>query len=211
EELRLRLARRVLAEDPLRLRVAEDTRRAGEDEGPHPLRVAERVAETGPPAHRLRDQPHVRDAEIGDQRGEGVDVGVGAGQVGRLAGEAEAAVVEGHARVVVAEVRHLLPPAEVAAAEPVGEHERGPAPVGLVVEPRTVVTLEKGHGARPPAQEAAARARRAPPTSTCATRPTWMVTVPRPTRRTRTSWSPAASMSRASSAGVTKRSTDWGR
>ena len=125
------------------------------------LRVPERVAEAGPAAHRLRHEPHVGETQVIDEPGEVVDVGVRAAPARRLPREAEPPVVEGHARVAVPKVRHLLPPAQVAAAQPVGEDQRGTRAVGLVVEPGAVA-LEKGHG-EPPGQ-AAAPARSARPT-----------------------------------------------
>src|SRR5262249_37586890 len=84
---------------------------------------------------------------------------LGARAVRRLAGEAEAAVIEGDAREAVLEVRHLLPPGQVAAPEAVGEYEgRAPA-VGLVVEVASRAGEER-HRLPSWASEAAARALR---------------------------------------------------
>ena len=41
---------------------------------------------------------------------------------------------EGHAGVAIAEVRHLLPPAQVIAAKAVREEEEGAGAVDLVIE-----------------------------------------------------------------------------
>ena len=147
-QVRLRARAGAGREDGVGLGRGQAPRRARHHEGAHPGRRAERVAETRPAAHRLGDQPHVGEAQVVDQRGQVFHEGRRSRPTGRLAGWAEAPVGEDDARVALAEVRDLLPPGEVAPAQPVGEDEGWSRTVGLVVE-LARRTGEKRHVADP--------------------------------------------------------------
>ena len=69
-----------------------------------------------------------------DERREIARIVGGIGTARRRARRRKAAMREGHAGVAVAEVRHLLPPAQVIAAKAVREEEEGTAAVDLVIE-----------------------------------------------------------------------------
>jgi hypothetical protein len=69
-----------------------------------------------------------------DERAEIAGVVGRIGPAGNFARRRKSAVSEGHARVGAAEMRHLLPPAQMVAAEPVGEHDRRPGAGDLVIE-----------------------------------------------------------------------------
>ena len=98
--------------------------------------------ERGPAAHRLRHDADVGRAEVIGERREIARVVVRVGTAGRRARRREAAMREGHAGVAVAEVRHLLPPAQVIAAEPMREDQEWTRAGGLVIE-ATVGAVEK--------------------------------------------------------------------
>ncbi len=69
-----------------------------------------------------------------DQGGEVAGIVGGIDTVGDRIGRREAAMGEGDAGVVGREVRHLLPPAQMVAAEPVREQQGRPAAGDFVVE-----------------------------------------------------------------------------
>src|SRR6185436_15373956 len=97
-------------------------------------RKAQRVVQAGPAAHRLRDQPHLLQAELVDERRKVVGIGIGGrGSVYRSR-RREAAVRECHAGVALREMRHLLPPGKMIAPEAVHEYERRAAALHVVVD-----------------------------------------------------------------------------
>ena len=124
----------------------------------HFRRMGDGVFEHRPAAHRLTDQAHVGEFQMIDQGSEigGVVGGIGAA-VDRT-GRREAAMGEAHAGVTWREVRDLLPPAQVIAAQAVGEQQRRSAARHLVVEiaERPLQSADAarrrlvGHGAKSP-------------------------------------------------------------
>ena len=108
--------------------------RAGEHQRAHAIRLRKRILERGPAAHGLRDDAHVARADMIDERREVARIVGGIRAARRRARRRKAAMREGHAGVAIAEVRHLLPPAQVIAAKAVREEEEGAAAVQLVVE-----------------------------------------------------------------------------
>lgn len=102
--------------------------------GAHALGPRQRVLEAGPAAHRLRHQTDVAEPEMLDQRREVAGVVGRVGPARDFARRGETAVGEGHAGMAGGEMRYLLPPAEMIAAEPVGEDDRRPFAGHLVVQ-----------------------------------------------------------------------------
>ena len=97
-------------------------------------RMGDGVVQHGPAAHRLADEAHVGELQMIDQRGEIAGIVGGIGPAGDGIRRREAAMGEGHAGVVWCEVRDLLPPAQVIAAQPMGEQQGGSAARHFVVE-----------------------------------------------------------------------------
>ena len=112
----------------------------GENEGAHALRPRQRVLQAAPAAHRLGHQSDLAEPEMVDQRRQISRIVGRIRPAGNFARRRKAAVGEGHAGTAAGEVRHLLPPAQVIAAEPVREHDRRPSAGDLVEEaaPRPV-------------------------------------------------------------------------
>src|SRR4051794_35333991 len=77
---------------------------------------------------------YISRADVHDQRREVIGIIGGIGTARRRARWCKAAMREGHAGIAAAEVRHLLPPAQMVAAKPVREHEHGPSTVYFVIE-----------------------------------------------------------------------------
>jgi hypothetical protein len=100
--------------------------------------MSERERQARPAAHRLRDERRALDAEMVEQRAQVIGERRAAGPAGDVGRHAEAAMVERHAGEALAEVRHLLPPRQMVAADAVREDEgRRPArlrAVQLVVQ-----------------------------------------------------------------------------
>ena len=108
---------------------------AGEDEGAQAVGVGGGVGGAGPAAHRLADEDGGVELEVVEEGEQVVGEAGEAGAAGGLGGEGEAAVGEHDAGAAGGEVGQLLPPAEVVAAEAVGEdHHRPRAGVGGVGE-----------------------------------------------------------------------------
>jgi GH43 family beta-xylosidase len=82
----------------------------------------------------LRHDAHIARAEMIDERREIASVLDGIRAARRRARWRKAAMREGHARISAAEVRYLLPPAQVIAAKAVREEEEGAAAVHFVIE-----------------------------------------------------------------------------
>src|SRR5581483_10840571 len=119
----------------------------------HPARLAHRIVEAAPAAHGLRDETHIPELQVVDQRRQVVDEPLDRWlPAGPRAREAEAALGEGDACVAVRECRHLLPPGELAAAEPMGEEQRRAGAVCLVVQV-AAIERQEGHGGYPPGRE----------------------------------------------------------
>ena len=100
----------------------------------HLCRMGDCVVQHGPAAHRLADQPHVGEFQMIDQGGKIVRIigGIGAARHGIR--RREAAMGEAHAGVARREMRDLLPPAQVIAAQAVGEQQGRAAARYFVVE-----------------------------------------------------------------------------
>src|SRR5436190_74984 len=96
--------------------------------------VAARL-ERSPAAHRLRHETHFAAAEMIDERAEIARIVVRVRTAGRRTRGRKAAVREGHAGVAAAEMRHLLPPAQMIAAKPVREHQQRTLAGYFIVEP----------------------------------------------------------------------------
>ena len=96
--------------------------------------MGERIFQHRPPAHRLRDEANVGKPQVIDQGGEVAGIVGGIDATRDRVGRREAAMGESHAGVAGREVRHLLPPAQVIAAQPVREDERRAAARDFVVE-----------------------------------------------------------------------------
>jgi hypothetical protein len=109
-------------------------RRRGKHERPHARRIRQREVECAPTAHRLCHDAHVAWAEVVDERRNVARIVDGIGAVGERARRRKAAMRERHAGVAVAEVRHLLPPAQVVATESVREHQHRARACNLVVD-----------------------------------------------------------------------------
>ena len=114
------------------------------------LWLAGEQAERGAPAHRMRDEVHLRDAEVVEQRPHVRAEGDAAGALSGVGGTAEGAVVEGDGRVALREGRHLLPPRHAVAAGAVRQQHgrrgrRRVRPVDLVVELEAFIEREARH------------------------------------------------------------------
>ena len=97
-------------------------------------RMGQSVFQHRPAAHRLADQAHVGQFQMIDQGGEVARVVGGIGSAGDRIRRREAAMGEGDAGVVRREMRDLLPPAQVIAAQPVGEQQGRAAARHFVIE-----------------------------------------------------------------------------
>src|SRR5688572_4542903 len=96
--------------------------------------MRKRIVEGAPAAHRLGDDPDIARAEVIDQRGEIARIVGRIGPTRRRSRWRKAAVGKRHAGVAIAEMRHLLPPAQVIAAEPVGKDQKRAGAADLVVK-----------------------------------------------------------------------------
>ncbi len=92
------------------------------------------IVQHGPAAHRLADKTHVGKFQVIDQGAEVAGIVGGIGAAGDGVGRREAAMGEGHASVSRREVCDLLPPAEMIAAQPMGEQQRRPVAGDFVVQ-----------------------------------------------------------------------------
>ena len=108
--------------------------RAAHQQRRDPLGVLHRRAQAGPAAHRLRDQRRPLDLQLIEQRNQIVHERPRAGTALPLHAAPPAAVIEHDAAVGLGEDRRLLPPGEVIAAAPVGEHNRRPVAGRFVVQ-----------------------------------------------------------------------------
>ena len=96
--------------------------------------LAQRVLQAGPAAHRLRHQRDVIQLQFLDERGKVVGIGIGRALAGHRARGRKAAVREHDAGMGGREVRDLLPPGKMVAAQAVREHDRRPLAEHLVVD-----------------------------------------------------------------------------
>src|SRR6185369_11478716 len=104
------------------------------DERAHSPRLAQRVGEAGPAAHRLGNQAHILQREMVHERREVVGkVLRGARAVEGVRGH-ETAMCECDARVARCEMGNLLPPGEMVAAQAMREHDCRSAAFDLVVD-----------------------------------------------------------------------------
>ena len=133
----------LLLQPLVELRPVNRGRGVGEHERAHALRVTHGVAERAAAAHRLRDERRALDAELVEQRLEVVDEARGALAL-RVAGSAEAALVDRDATEALAEGGELLPPGDVVAGGAVEEDEAGPLAL-LLVEQLDPVELGERH------------------------------------------------------------------
>src|SRR5579885_769551 len=110
-------------------------------------------AQHRPSAHRLAHQRGPLDSQMVKQRAQVRDERAGARTAGSFARMAEAAMVEGDALMGPGQHRNLLPPAQMAAAAAVGEHNRGSLAVRFVVEidPVDLCRWHRGPPLKPPA------------------------------------------------------------
>ena len=123
--------------DALRLAHALGIDRPGggsQHKRPQLARAAQGVLHRRPAAHRLGDDADIGQLQMLDQRREIVGIVGGVGAAGNGGRRREAAMREGHAGVAGREVRDLLPPRHVVAAEPMREQQRRPAARHLVVD-----------------------------------------------------------------------------
>jgi len=83
------------------------------------------VFDAGPATHRLRNEAHVGQLQVPDQRGEITGEVSRIRAAGNLAPRWVAAMREGHAGVATGEMRDLLPPGQMVAADSMGKDDRG--------------------------------------------------------------------------------------
>ena len=98
------------------------------------LRVGKNVFDGGLAAHRLRSQAHVGELQVLDQSGKI------AGEFLRVrdadfASRGIAAMTEGHAGMAAGEMRDLLPPGQMIAAESMGKDDCGARSRHFIVDP----------------------------------------------------------------------------
>jgi hypothetical protein len=86
------------------------------------------------PPNRLCDETHVGELQVIDRRGEVAGIVRGVDAAGHRVRGGEAAMRESHAGVVRREVRDLLRPAKMVAAQSVGKEKGRAAARHLVVE-----------------------------------------------------------------------------
>jgi hypothetical protein len=118
----------------IELRAVDRARSACHDQRAHLRRLAQRISEAGPSAHRLRDERHLPELELVDQCGEIIDIRIRRIRSGHGTRGREASMRKDDAGMALREVRHLLPPRQVVAAEPVREHDRRAAARDLIVD-----------------------------------------------------------------------------
>src|SRR5262249_25308954 len=129
---------------PLDRAEVDPARGRGEHQRGDALGPAEREDDPGPATHGLADERHALEAQVIRERFKVVRVGIDARGPRLDARGREAAMGEAHAGEPVREIRDLLPPRHVIAAEPVREDERRPAPHRLVVDRRIGPLNESG-------------------------------------------------------------------
>jgi hypothetical protein len=167
EHLRPRLRRvpRPAGEaPPLRLPHLPRVERAGggrQHQLPHPAGPHQRILHPGPPTHGLAHQVDLAEAEMVHQRRQVVGVFVRVRPAFRCRGGEEAAMGKADAAMARGEMRDLLPPGQVAAAEAMREDQgwtaardlEGDAAIRAV---QHMALSQRGgeiHAAGPPAQQ----------------------------------------------------------